>query len=227
MCTQEVYGPAESHFITWRKELHHHAGNEALSSIQELQQERAHLEDLRADLASLRKTVEATKRLAASGARMAEAMGVSEDYALERAQAVANARDELLRQEARHAQELDEARQLLISQEQVAETRHVEALKLIGTYENRLGLAISREDPQTVKVTFLLLDKEREFSFILSAASDSAAGEYHVSGCSPEVGKLPVLLAELNETRTTREALPRFLCAMRRAFQESITTIAL
>merc|ERR1712146_85394 len=55
-------------------------------------------------------------------------------------------------------------------QREVADAQHAEALKLLSVYKDRLGLAITREAPQTVRMTLSLLvesNPDREFCFTL------------------------------------------------------------
>jgi hypothetical protein len=116
--------------------------------------------------------------------------------------------------------------QKIAQQKEAADAQHAEALKLLGTYQDRLGLAIVRVAPQTVRMTFSLLDERdpaREFSFVLGlgasdASMDKDADAYHVAECVPAVPALPQLLSALNADASSAVALPRFVCGIRRAF---------
>lgn len=222
---QQEFEQGEYQMSRWRKETVHSIGREVSEKFEELRQARRQLSDLKTDLESIKESLEATRKLTVHGKRTAQALEASENSARERAQAIELARAELLRQDQKHQRDLQEASDRSASQKKEAKERHEEATKLISTYERRMGLTIAREAPQTVKVSFALVDKAdlcREFSFILDASSsaDGASSSFRVSDVTPEVPKVHELLAELNEGRNTRAALPRFLCSMRKAFQE-------
>merc|ERR1719454_735077 len=92
-----------------------------------------------------------------------------------------------------------------------------QALALLRTYKDRLGLDISRVAPETVRMAFSLLDERdpsREFSFVLGLSKDC----YHVKDCALVVPELNKLLEELNNACCSVSALPRFVCSMRRCF---------
>merc|ERR1711964_423075 len=96
----------------------------------------------------------------------------------------------------------------------------------MGTYKDRLGLAITRVAPQTVRMAFPLLDEsnpQREFFFTLGLASGKSSHEYCVFECDPDAPELPKLLEELNVNAASATALPRFVCSMRRAFLKLLT----
>jgi hypothetical protein len=78
-------------------------------------------------------------------------------------------------------------------------------------------------------MAFSLIDEcdlEREFSFTLGLADlevglDVKSG-YTVRECAPGVPELAKLLGELNADASVA-ALPRFVCAMRRAFLKQVS----
>lgn len=223
---QQVFEQEEYQMSRWRKDFVLSVGREVSAKFEDLRQARRELSDLQTDLESIKESLEATRKLTVHGKRTAQALEASENSARERAHAIELAHAELQRQEQKHEQELREASRRSAAQTQEAKERHEEASKLISTYQHRLGLTIAREAPQTVKVSFAFLDKAdpfREFSFILEASSSAdgaSSASFRVSDVTPEVPKVRELLLELNEGRNTRAALPRFLCSMRKAFQE-------
>jgi len=132
-------------------------------------------------------------------------------------------RDELHEACEKHKQEVEQEQTNIAQRQEAAEAHHEEALKLLGTYSKRLGLAITRVAPQTVCMGFSLLEKsdpEREFSFILGLLDlegETSEG-YCVRDCAPHVAELPKILRQLNKDCNSVSGLPRFVCSMRRAF---------
>lgn len=225
--SEEVYADAQVRLVQWRRDLVSSASYEAQQGIRELRHEQEHVKDLRSDLAGVRGLVEAASHLKAGGARLAEVVYNSTEAASARADAVAGLRDELREQSETHRQDLRQYEEAIAQQQAAADTQHTEALKLVNTYADRLGLAISRVAPQTVRMAFSLLDEAKplqEFSFTLGlACAEEAKGaeSYRVCECVPEVPNLPKLVAELNADAFSATALPRFVCSMRCAFVKS------
>jgi len=219
--SQEIYADAQARVAQWRKDLVSSAGFEAHQGLRDLCHERQHLKDLQGDLAGVQGLVEAASQLQAGGVRLAEVLHSSSEAAGSRARAVAHVNDELRELAETHEQQLQEEERKIVQQQEAADAQHEEALKLLATYRERLGLAITRVAPQTVRMSFSLLDAcepEREFAFTLGL-SDSASSEgYRVSKCAPDVPELSKLLEELNMNSSSALALPRFVCSMRRAF---------
>lgn len=216
--SHDMYADSQERLTQWRRNLAGSARFEAQLGLRELQHEREHLQDLRTDLAGVRTLVEAASQLEAGGARLAEVVQSSSDAASSRAQSMARIRDELNDSCELHKQKLKEVEQTISEQQVVADAHHAKALKLLGTYGDRLGLAITRVAPQTVRMAFSLLDQfepGREFSFSLGLAD---AKGYRVIECVPHVPELSRLLEDLNANAATATSLPRFVCGMRRAF---------
>lgn len=225
--SDQVYGDAQARLVRWRKDLLSTANFEAHQGIRELCHEQEHLKDLKSDLASVRELVEAASHLEAGGARLAEVVQNSAEASSTRAAALARLRDELNETSAAQGQELRQEEEMIAQRQAIADTRHAEALKLVNTYKDRLGLAITREAPQTVRMAFSLLDGKdpcREFSFTLGlGGSDEKASEsYRVRNCVPQVPELAKLVNELNTNATSATALPRFVCSIRRAFIKTV-----
>jgi len=210
------------------------AGFEAQQGLRVLCHEREHLKDLQTDLACVQGLVDTASQLQAGGARLAEVLAGSAEAAISRTRAVVRVRDEFDGLSNMHRQELQQEECKIARQQEVADAQHGEALKLLGTYKDRLGLAITRVAPQTVRMAFSLLDErdlEREFFFTLGLGNvekdshDSSPGKtsegYCVCECTPRVTELPRLLTELNADASSVTALPRFVCSMRRAFLKS------
>jgi hypothetical protein len=217
----EAYAAAESRISQWRRDSTHSVGSELQRGLRELGRERAQLTDLRSEVAGAHNSVETATQLHADSELVAEAVHTSVAAADERAQALARTRDELLQQRDVHLEALRREEQEIATQRQTAEERQAEAERLLNTYRDRLGFAITREAPQTVRMTFSLLDKAdpaREFAFILGIAQGEEHAAYEVSNCVPMVPELRGLLADLNHCPESAVALPRFVCSMRKAF---------
>lgn len=199
------------------------ANFEAQQGLRDLCHEREHLKDLQSDLAGVQGLVEAASQLQAGGARLTEVLRSSIEAAGSRAQDVARIKEELRGLIEMHKQQLQEEERKIAQQQVSADAQHEEALKLLATYRERLGLAIARVAPQTVRMTFSLLDAcepEREFSFTLGLGVTMANEGYCVSECAPHVPEISKLLEELNANACSATALPRFVCSMRRAFMK-------
>jgi hypothetical protein len=222
-CGEDLYADAQIRLAQWRKGLVSSANFEAHQGIRELCHEREHLKDLRTDLAGIRGLVESASQLQAGGARLAEVVQTSSEAAGSRVQAMARIRDELHESSEMRKQELEQEERNIEQRQEAANLHHAEALKLLGTYSERLGLAITRVAPQTVRMAFSLLDPchpEREFVFTLGlgeSAGKTSEG-YCINDCAPHVPELPELLVQLNKDANSASALPRFVCSMRRAF---------
>lgn len=146
------------------------ASFEAQQGLRELSHERAHLKDLQVDLAGVQGLVEAASHLQAGGARLTEVLHSSAEAAGSRAEAMVHVCNNLRVLCETHRQELQQEEHKTARQQEVADAQHVEALKLLDTYRERLRLAITRVAPQTVRMSFSLLEDcnpEREFCFTL------------------------------------------------------------
>lgn len=222
--SEDLYGDAQARVAQWRKDSVSAASFDAQQGIRELCHERAHLKDLQADLAGVRGLVETASQLQGGGARLMEVLHSSTQAAGSRAQAVAAVKDELQELVGTHHQQMQQEDLRIAQQQDAAAAQHEEALKLLATYKERLGLSISRVAPQTVRMAFSLLDKcepDREFVFTLGlgdSETDKSSDGYHVCECVPRVPELQQLLAELNLNASSATALPRFVCSIRRAF---------
>jgi len=216
--SEDIYADSQARLTQWRKDLVMSAKFDAQQGLRELQHEREHVADLRADLASVQGLVETASQLQAGGARLVEVVHSASEASGSRAKAMARVRDELHESCDMQKQQLQQVNNDIAERQEAADSHHTEALKLVGTYKDRLGLAITRVAPQTVCMSFSLLDPcdaERQFSFTLGL-SDSKG--YCVNVCVPRVPELPRLLDDLNADATSVTALPRFVCSMRRAF---------
>lgn len=222
--SEEVFGDAQAHLTQWRKDFVSSASFEAQQGLRDLCHEREQLKDLHADLAGMQGLVEAASQLQVGDARLAEVLQSSTKAAVSRGQVVAHASDELRQLNEVHSKELQQEERRVVRAGLAAEAQHAEALKLLGTYSERLGLAITRVAPQTVRMALSLIDEcdlQREFFFTLGIADaqgGKASEAYSVCECSPDVPELPQLLAELNAEAASVTALPRFVCSMRRSF---------
>lgn len=225
--SQELFADAEARVSQWRKDLVSSASFDAQQGLRDLAHEREHLRDLQADLAGVQGLVEAASQLEAGGARLAEVLQTSGEAACSRVQKVVVVRNELHDMCEKLQQGLQAEEQNNAQQREAADAQHAEALKLLETYKDRLGLAITRVAPQTVRMAFTLLDasnpaQEFVFTLGLGAGQDTVPGEssegYHVCECIPHVPELEKLLAELNASASSATALPRYVCSMRRSF---------
>jgi len=216
--SEEMYGDSQARLTQWRKDLVMSAKFDAQQGLRELQHENEHLKDLQTDLACVQGLVQTASQLQAGGARLSEVVHSSSDAAGSRAKAMARVCKDLNVSCEMHRQMTQQVSHDIAERQEAADSHHEEALKLLGTYKDRLGLAITRVAPQIVCMSFTLLDQSdlaREFSFTIGLADSKG---YCVNVCMPKVPELPELLAELNANAAAVTSLPRFVCSMRRAF---------
>jgi hypothetical protein len=224
--TEDVYADAHLRVMQWRKDFLSGASFEAQQGLRELRHEKEILRDLQSDLVGIQGLVQVASHLQKGGERLAEVLNSSRDAAATRTEGVVRIRDELQQFCQQQSEELQEEERKIARQREVADAQHAEALKLLSVYKDRLGLAITREAPQTVRMAFSFLDAsnpDREFCFTLGLAeSDQACAQmYSVKECMPEIPELPKLLQLLNDDASSITALPRFVSGMRRAFLRS------
>jgi len=233
---EDVYADAHARLSQWRKDLAISASLEAQQGLRELCQDREQLGDLHTDLTGLQGLVVAASQLQAGGARLTKVLQHSGEAADARALAMGRVSEDLRALHDKQQRDVQEMESRNAQKKQTADAQHMEALNLLSTYRDRLGLAISRVAPQTVRIAFSLLDEcdvGREFSFVLglvesdNVANNPACGKtiegYCVSECVPHVPGVSKLLAELNAHSDSVIALPRFVCSMRRAFLKQCT----
>lgn len=191
---------------------------EARQGLLDLKHEHEHLESLEADLGGVKRLVDTASQLREGGARLVEVLQSSSEAGGSCAAATAHLRDELHSSCEENRSRLQQVQQSSAAKQAAADAHHVEAMKLLSTYSERLGLKIDRAAPQTVRMVFSLLDPKnpgREFAFTLGL--DDSQG-YCVKDCIPAMPELAKLIEELNATADSATSLPRFVCGMRRAF---------
>jgi len=219
----EVLADAQAQLVQWRKDLISAASFEAQQGLRELRHERDQLKDLQSDLTGVQSLVQVASQLRAGGERLADTLSSCSQAGSSRAQTVAALHEDMQRSCDRSKEALREEKQRATQQKVLSDAQHAEALKLLSTYQDRLGLHIRREAPQTVRIAFCLIDEkdaEKEFCFTLGlATSDKGSSEsYGVLECAPPVPELKKLVEDLNRNACSPAALPRFVCGMRKAF---------
>lgn len=223
VATAEVNADALARLVQWRKDTVAKARFEAQQGLCDLSHEQEQLKDLQKDLTNAQTLVQVASQLQAGGARLSEVLRSSAEAGMTRAQAAARINEDLRGAWEKRQEQLEQQRRSNAVQQAQADAQHEEALKLLAIYKDRLGLDITRAAPQTVRMSFSLLDEKdpnREFSFLLglAASGGSANDNYCLQNCVPSVPELTPLLKELNENAQLTSALPRFVCSMRRAF---------
>jgi len=218
-----LYADAQARVVQWRKNVLASAGFDAHQGIRDLCHDREQLKDLQADLSGVQSLVQVASQLQACGGRLADVLQSSATSGTARAQAVAHIADGLRQSCDRCKQELQQEEHSTVQQQALSDAQHAEALKLLATYEDRLGLKIKREACQTVRMSFSLvdeadLDKEFWFTLRLGVSDEDTPEGYCVPTCTPYVPELAQLLAELNANSSSTTALPRFVCSMRKCF---------
>jgi len=216
---EEVFAATQTRATQWRKDSTRALQLELQRGVEELRRERACLEDLRSDLQGAEQLTEAARRMKTEGSRLAEVMRQSAEAVAQRAEVALSTRDKLREAHSARQKELRHEEELLAERRRAAEVQEAEMEAFLGLYRERLGLAVLRAAPRTVRLAFTLLDEDspaREFSLTLGI--DEQQG-YCVSECSPQVPQVGALLGILNSSAGSPTALPAFACGMRRAFQ--------
>lgn len=221
--TEQVYADAVTRVSQWRKDVLSTANFEAQTGLRDLCHEHEQLKDLKKEVADVHSLVQVASQLQAGGARLSEVMQSSSAANAQRAQVVARMNDDMHATCEKRRRELEQEQSTIVRQKAISDSQHEEALKLLAIYRDRLGLAITREAAQTVRMSFSLIDAkdlQRDFYFTLGLAdSDNLAHDrYCVKSCTPAVPELADLLSALNRDIRSSAALPRFVCGMRRAF---------
>lgn len=218
----DIFAEPCSRMMQWRKDSIQASNAEVQKGMKDLYRERLGLDDLRAELATLKKEREDALKLRAAAESAGEQVRQRSEAAAKRAEGVLRTKDVLLKARADCERLLAQERDALDISRAEAEARSAEVESLLSLYNKQLGLAVTREGPQTVRMVFTLIDNAsplREFSFKLGLGS---LLEYKVCDCSPQVPDLSERVADLNATGHLKSALPVFLCGMRRAFQDLV-----
>jgi len=221
----EVFAESQERLSQWRKDRAQAVHREAQRGLQELQRERSQLDDFHSDLENVSQLSEAAARLRAEGDKLGQVVRRSAEASAQRAEAVAHARDRLCAEQEARLQELKEAEAALASEEELRRAKGAEIESFLAMYAERLGLVIARVAPQTVKMTFTLIDEDelgREFSFTLGISETSG---FRVFDVTPAVPQLDALLTRLQADPSSPTALPVFVCGMRRAFQDAANSM--
>jgi len=214
---EEVCSSHQERVTQWRRDQTHSLHAEAQRGIQDILREEEGLEQLRMDLAAVQELTEAAKHLSAEGSKLNKAIHASLSATGRRAEEAAQARDELCDTHQKSEEELQQEELAVNRRIQAAEDQKVDIEYFLNRYRDSLGLDICRVAPQTVRLTFTLIDKSRpsrEFLITLAVAEHG----YTAFDCSPEVPELPQLLKSLNKDPAAAAALPSFVCGLRRAF---------
>jgi len=223
---EEIYADQAAGVARWRKERLQALREELDRAAREVARERASAGNMFSELAG-------SQSLKQEASARHEVLAYARDVAREnaaacsrRSEAAARSRDEFfeVRRQRLSQLEAEEKRRGEAEAEMAARIAEVEGLR--GAYADRLGLAVSRVGPGTVRMTFTLVDTERpeaEFSFTLGLGAGGAsysAGDYQPALPAEQVQALE---QRLNPTELGRDAmLPAFLVRVRGAFKELV-----
>jgi len=206
--------------INWRLDSVGAARIDAHQCLAELRRDQASLVDLRNELASAAQLKLIASEQKAENQRLLELerryRATVTTRVKEANQTIAKLRDQ---QESR-LRELDHVEGTIADQRRTAAARMAKVNAFLALFSERLGLSIARIAPQTVRVSFALIDDtdpDRQFSFTLGLASPTA---YTVTDCSVKLPNLHELVDRLNSDYDSPSALPTFTCSMRRAFKQ-------
>jgi len=220
----DAFTASHGKLVRWRQESARSAQLELRRCIQGLRQERADLESLRMGTADTERLLKDTKVAKVWNVKLEEAARQSAIVAAKQAEAAKSTREQLCEAHRVLEKELGREEENLAARRCSARVAAEQIERLLGLYRERLGLAISRAAPQTVRIAFTLLDQKepsREFSLTLGLASSEG---YCILDCSPPVPQSEHLLARLNSTVEAATALPAFVVGMRKEFKRAATT---
>jgi multidrug efflux pump subunit AcrA (membrane-fusion protein) len=207
--------------LNWRMDSLDAARSDAQHGLAELRRDQAALEALRNELASAAQLKAMAAQTQAESQKLLEAERRHCTTMASRVEQEMQTSAKLRDQHELRLRELDRAEAAVAEKRREAAERMAKLDAFLGLYAERLGLCISRIAPQTVRVTFSLLDEadpDRQFSFTLGLASSTA---YSVTDCSMKLPTLDALVRRLNCDPDSPSALAAFACSMRRAFKES------
>jgi len=220
----KTFTASHGKLVRWRQESARSAQLELRRCIQGLRQERADLESSRLGAADTERLLKDTTKAKVWTAKLEEATCQSASVAAKQAEAAKSTRVQLSEAHLAVEKELGREEEALAARRCSARVAVQGIERLLGLYQERLGLAISRAAPQTVQIVFTLLDQEdpsRKFSLTVGLASSDG---YSVLDCSPPVPQLGHLLAKLNSTAEAPTALPAFVVGMRKEFKRIANT---
>lgn len=192
---------------------------EARNGLAQLDDRRAELEEcghLAEDFGELEREVNEIER-EISASRAAEA---------ERSATAARARDELDAMHQTRWQELQQEQDEVASRTAAHGDRRAEIDGFLGVYQERLGLRLMHAGPRAFRIVYTGLDPgnmARECSLTLGLpgtnGAPSTSEPFYAGDCDPPLPEMPLLLGALNQAPRQRGSLPKFFCAVRRAFQ--------
>jgi len=208
----------------FRKDRMQAFGTEARRAAKDLLRERAGLKDLSAELVVAARLTDDVRRARGECEQISQAVRESLAATARRSKVAAATRDRFLEMQKARMDEVRREEAQLEEAHAAAAVRLAEVDRFLGLYQERLGLAVARVAPHTVRLTLTLLDEERpERKFAFSLGLAGAEAEYSVTDCQPALpaASLARCVEQLNAGAPTEAAaLPAFVCRMRRAFQE-------
>jgi len=207
--------------LNWRMDSLDAARSDAQHGLAELRRDQVALEALQNELAYAAQFKVMAAKQEAESQKLLEAERRHRATMAARAEKAMQTSAKLRDQHELRLRELDRAEATIAEKKRDAAERMAKVDAFLALYAERLGLSVSRIAPQTVRVTFSLIDEadpDRQFSFTLGLASPTA---YSVTACSVEPPTLDELVHRLNCDTESPSALAAFACSMRRAFKEA------
>jgi len=222
----DILAAHDGQLAQWRRDRLQSMQAEAQKAACQLRHERLALEDVATELAATRQLTEEAATVHAEGLRAMEAARQAAEEAAQRRELARCTRTRLEDVGRARREELEVEERVLQEQDTTMAARAEEINRFLCLFHDRLGLALSRVAPQTVRVAFTLLSTaapEEECTFTLGLAAIGSKGQgYKVEASCPALPKhkMDMLLDRLNAAEANdTSALPAFVCGMRRAFQ--------
>jgi len=210
----------------WRRDQHQAVRSYTQQQLNGIKSEKSRVGELKANLEGVQELSSQWGKQHQETERVYEASRASAEQLVAKNTEGRDARDHLRRREAVLKEELHREEKVLTDRSKAAEAQAQEIEALFSLWKEHAGLVMEREAPATLKVTFNLFTEEAEpveraCSFIFGMANPA---EYVVQNTSPTLPEAQIdrVMQQLNVDQKQRAALPAFMCAMRRLFQQRL-----
>lgn len=225
----EILSNSRARIQQWAKDRIEAAREDAQCGRVEASNDLAGLADLKADLQEILQQTEAMELIEEEGEMLEQVIAGHIEAEADRRKIHMQMRDDLNKENETLSQQLQHEEQKLGSQETKLREWRDEVDKFLGYYQEHLGLAFAHTGPHTFRVMFSKLDpldERREFSFTLSLRSrgDEQLELFCVTACEPWLPQMDCLVEALNQDPSAHTAVPKFFCAVRRAFKDTLAS---
>eukprot|EP00933_Yihiella_yeosuensis_P062015 TRINITY_DN6492_c0_g1_i1.p1 TRINITY_DN6492_c0_g1~~TRINITY_DN6492_c0_g1_i1.p1 ORF type:complete len:248 (-),score=63.43 TRINITY_DN6492_c0_g1_i1:164-907(-) len=215
---EEVCFSAQAASSKWRQQQQQVLENAAQVGVQEIRCEQSAFEELGADFMEVSRLTQDASELRTESEILGEAIRKSIKDSGGRSAKAAEIRDAILAAWASLQEETRQAEELLEMNSKTLDLRADGLQRLLSVYKDRLGLDIVRLAPQTLQLTFTLIDATEEDYSVTLHSSD---GRFQLQSCSHDSPLFEIYLEHFNQHFEAPAALPSFLCGLRQIFTEA------